>query len=194
MYLAVKTPGTQERRVQHVGTVGSSQRDDAAIGAKAVHLRQQGVQRILTLVIATHGGILRTGTAPGINLIDKDNAWSFLLGFFKKVTHARGTHTHEHFYKVGTRHREEGHTSLTGHSLRKQCLTRSRRTYQEGTLGNLTAQVGIFLRILQEVHNLLHLLLRSCLSGHILEGDAQVTTLLVHLSLRLAHAEDAASA
>ncbi len=37
----------------------------------------------------------------------------------------------------------------------------------------------------------MHLLLGTCLSGYVLEGDAQVATLLVHLGLRLAYVEDA---
>ena len=138
MYLTIESTRTQQGRVEHIGTVGSSQGDDTTVGAKAVHLSQQGIQRILTLVVATHCGILRAGTTHGVNLVDENDTWCLRLGLFKQVTDTRGTHTDKHLDEVGTRHREERHASLTSHSLCQQRLTRSRRAYQQGTLGNLT--------------------------------------------------------
>ena len=194
VYLAVKTSGTQQGRVQHIGTVRGGQRDDTAVRTKAVHLRQQGVQRVLALIVAAHGGVLRAGTAHSVYLVNEDDARRLLLGFLKEITHTRGAHTHEHLYEVGTRHREERYTGLTGYGLGQQRLTRSRRTDQQSALGNLSAQLRVLLRVLQEVHNLLHLLLRTGLTGHVLERDAQLAALLVHLRLRLADTEDAATA
>ncbi len=40
MYLAVKAAGTKQGGVEHIGTVGSGQGNDAAISAETVHLRQ----------------------------------------------------------------------------------------------------------------------------------------------------------
>ena len=191
MDFAVEASGTQQGRVEHVDAVGGGQHDDTAVGAEAVHLGEQGVQRVLALVVAAHGGILRTGTAHGVNLVDEDDAGSLGLGLLEHVAHAAGTDAHEHLDKVGTRHREEGHASLAGHGLGEQRLTRSRRTHEQGALGNLSAQVGVFAGVLQELHNLLHLLLGASLSGHVLERDAQVVALLVHLRLRLTDVEDA---
>ena len=191
MNLTVEASGTQQGRVEHVGTVGSCQCDDAAIGSEAVHLRQQGVQRVLTLIIAAHGRVLGTGTSHGIDFIDEDDARCLLLSLLEQVTHTAGTHADEHLHEIGTRHRKERHASLAGYGLRHQRLTRSRRTYEQRTLGNLSAQFGIFLRILQEIHNLLHLLLGTRLSGHILESDLQVAAIFVHLRLALADVENA---
>ena len=112
----------------------------------------------------------------------------------EQVAHTTGSHTYEHLHEVASRHREEGYASLTGHGLGQQGLTRSRRTYEQGTLGNLTAQLGVFLWILQEFHDFLHLLLGTFLSGHVLERDVQVAAFLIHLGFRLAHAEDTATA
>ena len=193
MYLAVEAARTQQGRVEHVYTVGGGQHDDAAVRAEAVHLGQQGVQRVLALVVAAHGGILRTGTSHGVDLVDEDDAWRLGLRLLEHVAYARGTHADEHLDEVATRHRKERYTGLAGHSLGQQGLTCARRAYEQGTLGNLAAQLGIFLRVLQELHNLLHLLLGACLSGHVLERDAQLAAFLVHLRLRLAYVEDAAS-
>ena len=194
MYLTVETSSTQQCRVQHIGTVGSSQCDDTTVSAKSVHLGKQCVQRILALIITTHGRVLRASTTYGVNLVDKDDTRSLGLSLLEEVANARATHTHEHLYEVRTRHREEGYASLTSHSLSQQRLTRSWRAYQQSALGYLTTQVGIFLRILQEVNNFLHLLLSTSLSGHILKGDAQLAALLIHLRLRLAYAKQACSA
>ena len=51
-HLAVETAGTQQRRIEHVGTVGRRDQDHAFIGFKAVHLDQQLVERLFALVIA----------------------------------------------------------------------------------------------------------------------------------------------
>ena len=111
----------------------------------------------------------------------------------EKVAYTTGTDTHKHFHEVGTRHREERYSSLSGYCLGQEGLTCSRRTHQQRTFGDLTTQFGIFLRILQEVHDFLNLLLGTGLTCHILERDTQVAALFVHLSLRLADIEDTAS-
>ena len=193
IYLTVEAACTHQGRVEHVGTVGGSKDDDAAVGAKAVHLGKQGIQRVLALVVSAHGRILGAGTAHGIYLVDEDDTGRFLLGLAEQVAHTTGTHAHEHFNKIAARHGEEGHASLACNSLGQQRLTRSRRSHEQSALGNLTSQFGVFLRILQELNDFLHLLLGTFLSGHVLERDVQVAAFLVHLGLRLAHVEDSAS-
>ena len=51
-YLAVETARAQQRRIQHIGTVGGRDDDDALIALEAVHLDQQLVQGLLALVMA----------------------------------------------------------------------------------------------------------------------------------------------
>ena len=111
----------------------------------------------------------------------------------EKVTHSRGTDANEHLHEVGTRHREEWYASLSGYSLGQQRLTSTWRAYEQRALGNLTSQIGIFLRVLQKVDNLLDLLLGTSLTCYVLERDTQIAALFVHLCLRLANAEDTAS-
>ena len=159
MDLTVEASGTQQRLVQDVSTVRGGHDDDTAVGAKAVHLRQQLVQGALALVVAAHHGVVGTCTTHSVDLIDEDDARRFLLGLAEQVTHTAGTHAHEHLHEVGTRHREERHVGLTRYGFRQQRLTRSRRAYKQRTLGDLTTQVGELLRVFQELHNLLHLLL-----------------------------------
>ena len=52
-HLTIKTPRTQQRRIQYVRTVGSGNDDNALVALEAVHLDQQLVERLLALVVAT---------------------------------------------------------------------------------------------------------------------------------------------
>ena len=194
MYLSVKTACSQQCLVEHIHTVGGCQDDDTAVGAKAVHLCEQGVERILTLVVATHGRIFASCPSHGIYLIYEDDARRLLLCLAEHVAHTTGTHADEHFDEVGTTHREERHAGFTGYGLGQQRLTCSGRADEQCSLGYLSAQVCVFLRVLQELYNLFYLLLGTGLSGHILKGYAQIVAFFVHLGLRLAHVEHATSA
>ena len=71
---SVETTRTKQGAVEHVYTVGGCQDDDTAVGAESVHLGKEGVQGILTFIIATHSWVFASGTAHGINLIDEDDA------------------------------------------------------------------------------------------------------------------------
>src|SRR6202021_436358 len=50
-HAAIKTAGAEQRRIENVGSVRSSHQDDAFVGFEAVHLNQQLVQGLLTLVV-----------------------------------------------------------------------------------------------------------------------------------------------
>ena len=192
VYLPVEASGTEKRLVEHVDTVGRRKDDDAGIGPEAVHLGQEGVEGILPFVVSAHGGILGAGTSHGIDLVDEDNAGGFLFGLPEHVAHTARTDTDEHLHEVGAAHGEERHPRLAGDGLCQEGLARSRGADEQRPLGDLAAQVGIFLRVLQELDNLLHLLLGSRLSGYVLEGDAHLIGFLVELGLRLSYIEDPA--
>lgn len=71
---SVETTRTKQGAVEHVYAVGGCQDDDTAVGAESVHLGKEGIQGILTFIIATHSWVFASGTAHGINLIDEDDA------------------------------------------------------------------------------------------------------------------------
>ena len=60
---------------------------------------------------------------------------------------------------------------LASDRLRKERLTSAWRTHEERTLGDLTAQLGVFVRVLEELDNLLQLLLSFVKPSHIVKGD-----------------------
>ena len=116
-----------------------------------------------------------------------------MLGLGEHVAHTAGTYADEHLYEIGTTHGEERYACFSCHGLGQQCLTRARRTDEQGAFGDLTSQIGVFLRVLEEVNNLLYLLLSSFLSGHILECDTHLVALFVELGFALAYIEHAAT-
>ena len=189
VYLSVESSCAQQCLVEHVGTVGCCQYDDAAVGSESIHFYEQCVKSILTLVVASHGGVLASCASHGIDLVNEDDARRFLLCLSEEVAHAACTHADEHLYEVGTAHREERYACLACHCLRQQGLSCSRRTYEQCALRYLSSQVGVFLRFFEKLDNLLYLLFGGSLSGHILECYAQVVALLVHACLAFAHAE-----
>ena len=192
--LAVKSSCTQQRLVEDVGTVGRSKDDDTTVGAEAVHLGEQLVEGALALVIAAQVCLIATGAAHGINLVDKDDAGGFLLGLPEEISHARSADADKHLNKVGTRHREEGHIGLARDSLSQQGLSGSRWAHKECALGYLATQLGVMLRVLEEVHDFGNLDFSLGESCNILEGDLIVIVLVKEASLGLANAEDASTA
>ena len=170
-HLTVETAGTQQGRVQHVGTVGRGDQDDVLGRLEAVHLDQQLVQRLFALVIAA----AQTGaamTAHGVDFVDEDDAGGVLLGLFEHVAHAAGADADEHFDEVRPRDREEGHARLPRDRAGQQRLAGAGRAHQQGALGDLAAQTLELARILQEVDDLLQFVLGLVHAGDVLEGLA----------------------
>ena len=99
IHLTVKTPRAQQGCIKNIGAVGSSHHNHARIGFKPVHLNQQLVKRLLTLIIAA----AQSGTTLatyGINLINKNDAGRIFLSVFKHIAHARCAYANKHFNKV----------------------------------------------------------------------------------------------
>ena len=94
----VKTAGTGESRIKAFGAVGGSQNDDAGVFLKAIHLSEQLVQGLLTLVVAAVAAGV-TLLTDGIYLIDENDAGGLFLGLLKQITDLGGTHAHEHLNK-----------------------------------------------------------------------------------------------
>src|SRR6185437_4275992 len=175
--LAVETAGTQQGSVQYVGAVGGGQHDDAAVAAEAVHFHKQLVEGAFPFVVA-HDGVLTTGTADGVDLVDEDHAGGLFPGLLEQVADAAGAYPYKQLHEIGTAHREKGHLCFPGHGLGQQGLTGSGRTYQQGALGYFTAKGGIFLGILEKVHDLHDLDFGLVQSRDIAEGDRHLGTLV----------------
>src|SRR5215470_3834619 len=141
----------------------------------------------------------------GVNFINENNARSILLALLEKVADAAGANADKHFHEVRTRNREERNVGFTGDSARQKSLARARRANQQNALRNAAAKFLEFLRVFQELDNLLQFFLRFIGAGNILErrffllGGKQAGTRfaeaesLVSAGLHLAHQEQAES-
>ena len=191
-HLAVEAAGPQQRRIEHVRTVGGGDEDDALVRLEAVHLHQQLVQRLLAFVMAA----AQAGAAvpsDGIDLVDEDDARRITLRLLEHVAHARGADAHEHLDEIRAGDGEERHVSLAGDSARQQRLAGAGGTDEQAALRDLAAQALEFLRILEELDDLLQLLLGLFDAGDIGEGDPPLV-LLHQPGAALAEAEHAARA
>ena len=156
---AIEAAGTQQRRIEHVGTVGRGDEDDAFVRFEAVHLDEQLVQRLFALVVtAAEAGAAMT--ADRVDFVDEDDAGGVLLALLEQVADARRADADEHLDEVGTADREERNVRFTGDGARQQRLARSRGAHQQDALRNAAAELLELLRLAQEIDDFLQLVLR----------------------------------
>ena len=166
-----KRPGTQQRRIEHVGTVGGGDDDDALVGLEAVHLDQQLVEGLLALVVAAaEAGAAMA--ADRVDLVDEDDAGRVLLGLLEHVAHAAGADADEHLDEVRAGDGEERHVGLARDRAGDQGLAGAGRADEQHAARNAAAEALEFLRIAQELDDLLQVLLGLVDAGHVVEGDA----------------------
>ena len=192
VYLTVEAARTQQGVVQDVRAVGGRHDDDALVVAEAVHLHQQLVEGLLALVVSAAEAAASL-TADGVDLVDEDDGGGGLLGLLEQVAHAARADADIELYKVRAGDGQKLHARLTRDSLGKQGLAGARRADQQRALRNLAAEGRVFLRILEEVDDLHHFLLRAVQAGDVLESDLDFV-LVGELAGGLAHIEGIAHA
>src|SRR5947208_9619507 len=141
---AVEAPRTQQCRFEHVRPVGGSDQDYAFVGFKAVHLNQQLVEGLFTLIVSA-AETSAAVAAYSVNLINKDDARGILLALLKQVANAACADADKHLYEVGTGDAEEGHIGFTGYGARQQGLAGSRMSYQQDAFRDTPAKLLEFL-------------------------------------------------
>jgi hypothetical protein len=110
------------------------------------------------------------------------------LSLLEQIANAAGADADKHLDEIRTRHGEEGARCLAGYGPGEQRLSGARRTNQKGSLGKPSAELGEFLRVLQEFDDFLQLELCLVASGDIGESDLGRVT-RQQLRLRLAEGE-----
>ena len=192
--LAVEASGPQQRFVEDVGPVRGGQHDHAGVRSETVHLGQQLVQRIFSLVVRRIADVLAARPPDRVDLVDEDDAGRFFFCLPEQVAHPRRADADEHLDEVGTADRKERHVRLSGHGFRQQRLTGSRRAYEQGAFRNFAAQVAVLARVFQEIDDFHDFHFSFFESGDVLERDVDVRILVEHLRFGLADAEDPAAA
>ena len=169
-HLAVESAGAEQRRVEHLRAVGRAHDDHALARVEAVHLGEQLVERLLALFVAAERA-LHAHLAERVELVDEDDARRLGFGLLKEVADARGADADEHLDELRSAQAEERHVRLARHRAREQRLAGARGADEQHALGNAAAEVGVFLRVLEELDDLLQLLLRFVDAGDIGEAD-----------------------
>ena len=173
-----------------ITTVGCREQDDALVGLETIHLDQELIERLLALVMtaAEPGAAM---TADRVDLVDEDDARRVLLALLEQIPYPAGTDADEHLDEVRTRDGEERHVGLACDSPRQKCLAGSRRTHQQHTLGNFSAQFLELLRLLEKLDDLGEFRLGFFDPGDVLEGDL-LADVVDQLGLALAERHSAA--
>ena len=138
-HLAVEATRAQESGVEHIGPVGGGHHDHVGVGVEAVHLDQDLVESLLTLVVrsAQAGAAL---ASDGVDLVDEHDARRVALGLLEQVTHPAGADAHEHLDEFGAGDAEEGHASLAGHSAGQQRLAGAGRADEQHAARDASAE------------------------------------------------------
>ena len=138
-HLSIEATWPKQGGVEHVGPIGGGDHDDVLVALEAVHLDQDLIERLFTLVVRATAMTGAALAADGVDLVDEDDAGRLALGLLEQVAHATGADTHEHLDKFGARDAEERHTRLAGHGAADECLTRARRPDQQHAFGDACA-------------------------------------------------------
>ena len=96
----VESTWSQERGIEDVGPVGGGDDDYVGVGVKAIHLDQDLVEGLFSLVV----GSTKSGapvSAHGIDFVDEHDAGGVALGLIKEVTHSTGPNADKHLYEFG---------------------------------------------------------------------------------------------
>ena len=98
--LTVETAWTQQSRIKHIGAVGRGNDDQIRVIVETIHLNEQLVQGLLTLIMpAAHTGA--TFAADSVDLVDEDDRRSVLLRLIEQFAHTGGAKADEHLDEVG---------------------------------------------------------------------------------------------
>src|SRR5207249_11230710 len=97
--LPIEASRSEQRRIENVGAVGSSDNDDAFLGIETVHLDEQSIKRLLALVMAA-ANTVSAMTADGVDFVDENDARRRFFALLEHVAYARGTDSDKHLNKV----------------------------------------------------------------------------------------------
>jgi hypothetical protein len=168
----VEAAGPKERLVENLGPVRRGD-DDHAFGAgEAVHLREDLVQGLLTLVVPAERRARAAGAADRVELVDEDDRGCDGLRLGEQVADAARADPDDHLDELRGREREERGVRLAGDGPGEERLTSAGRAGKEDAARDLAAEPHVLVRILQEVDDLDELLLRLVDSCHVLERRA----------------------
>jgi hypothetical protein len=151
--LAVEAARPQQRRVEDVRPIRGRDQDDVVLHLEAVHLDQQLVEGLLSLVVAAAHPRAAVAT-DGVDLVHEDDAGRVLLRLLEQVAHSGSPDADEHLDEVRAGDREERHPGLARDRPREQRLAGARRPVEEHALRDPSPERLEPLRVLEELLDL----------------------------------------
>ncbi len=142
-HLAIESSRTQEGLIEHLGAIRGGHHNHAVVGVESVHFDQQGIQRLLTLIMPPDKAC-PSGLAERIQFVNENDARRLRDGLLKHVADAGRTDADEHLHKVRTRQTVKRHAGLARDRLGQQGLARPGRAHQQHALRDSTAQSLVF--------------------------------------------------
>ena len=149
----------QQSRIEHIRPIRRGEKDHAFIRLETVHLHEELIQSLLTLIVPT----AQPGTPmspDGVDLIDEDDARCVRFPLLEQVPYPAGSDPDEHLYEIRSGHGEERSIGLAGHCPRQKRLPGSRWPDEQCSFWKSSAEPAEFGRILEEFDDLLEIFLR----------------------------------
>ncbi len=97
--LTIKAAGAKQGPVENLRTVSSGQDDNANVGLKAIHLHQQSIKGLLTLIV-DRTYMDTSLAADSIKFINEYDTGRMLLRLLEQIAHSRRADSHKHFYEI----------------------------------------------------------------------------------------------
>ena len=169
--LAIEPSGAEQSMIEDIGPVGRRQQDDSRVGLETVHLDQQLVQGLLSLVV-DRAQMDTALAADCVELVDKDEAGGLGLGLLETGHAPGGPDPDKHFDEFAAAQRKKRDPGFAGHGPCQQGLARSRRPKQEHAFGYLGSQCLVSLGVAEEIDDLHQLGFRLVATGHVVESHA----------------------
>ena len=169
---AVESARARERGVEHVEPVGAGDHDDLVAGFEAVHLDEDRIEGLLTLIMAAAVEAAAATATNRIDLVEEDDAGGVFLRLLEEVADAARAHADEHLDEVRARDREEGGIGLASNRLGEHRLAAAGRAREQHAARDSAAQARELLGVLEELDDLADFLLGFLDAGHVLERDA----------------------
>src|SRR5690242_8174520 len=121
----------------------------------------------------TANGSSAAARAPNrVDFVDEDDRRRDLPRLGKEFAHPPRTDADDHFDKLRGARAEERNLRFARGGTCEQCLTRTRGAREQNAFRSTSAHPSIFLRIFQEVDNLIDLRFHFVDAGDIVERDA----------------------
>src|SRR5205814_1382957 len=138
--LAIEPAGTQQRGIEHIGPVRRGDNNDTFLRIEAVHLDEQRIERLLTLVMPAADAVAAM-PADRVDFVDENNARRGFLPLLEHVAHPRCADADKHLHEIRAADREERHVGFARNSAREQSLAGAWRSDEQHALRNAAAEL-----------------------------------------------------